>query len=233
MKRVFRVFIVGIAVLATALVFIWNWNDRPLENVQAGTVANAGVDATIPTDLSSLAVATLAGGCFWCVESALEKVDGIHEVISGYTGGRTKNPTYPQVGAGGTGHTEAVQVYYDPEKISYRGVLHYFWRDIDPTDSKGQFVDRGSMYRPAIFYHNEQEKMLAIATRDELEASGRFDRPLTIEITPAKTFYKAEDYHQDYYRINPKRYKFYLHGSGRNQFLEKIWGAELHTEYAK
>ncbi len=202
---------------------------EPVENAQAGTVSETGVDAANPT--ASLAVATLAGGCFWCVESALEKVDGIHEVISGYSGGNTKNPTYPQVGAGGTGHTEAVQVYYDPEKISYRGVLHYFWRDIDPTDSKGQFVDRGNMYRPAIFYHNEQEKMLAIATRDELEASGRYDRPLTIEITPAKTFYKAEDYHQDYYKTNPKHYKFYRYGSGRDQFLKKIWGAELHTEY--
>lgn len=225
-----RTFTAGIAVAAAVL--LWNWVDRPaVENVQAGI--QTGGDTAAETDgmLSSLAIATLAGGCFWCVESTLEKVDGISEVVSGYTGGRVENPTYRQVGAGGTGHTEAVQVYYDPDKISYRGVLHYFWREIDPTDSGGQFVDRGGMYRPAIYYHNEQEKMQAIASRDELEASGRFDRPLSIEIAPAQPFYKAEDYHQDFYKTNQNHYKIYRYGSGRDQFLEKTWGRELHAKY--
>ncbi len=232
-----RIVIVGIAVVVAAGL-LWNWVDRPVvENVQANAVDNSAADPkaedTSQTDSlsASHAVATLAGGCFWCVESTLEKVDGISEVVSGYTGGRTTNPTYGQVGSGGSGHTEAVQVYYDPDKISYRGLLHYFWREIDPTDSSGQFVDRGSMYRPAIYYHNEQEKMLAISTRDELEASGLFDGPLTIEITPAQTFYKAEDYHQDYYKTNPNHYKFYRYGSGRDQFLQRTWGESLYDQY--
>ena len=224
----------ALAVLGIA-VLLWNWVDRPaVETVRAGTAtdeSNAVSQTYANANPSSQAVATFAGGCFWCVESTLEKVDGISEVVSGYSGGHTENPTYRLVGAGGTGHTEAVQVYYDPDKISYRGLLHYFWREIDPTDSGGQFVDRGGMYRPAIYYHNEQEKMLAIATRDELEASGRFDGPLTIEITPAQPFYKAEDYHQDYYKTSPNHYKFYRYGSGRDQFLQKTWGAELHAKY--
>ena len=228
-----RSFVVGSAAIAAVLfVLLWNWVDRPTLNTsQAGN--QSGGNAAATDRPASLAVATLAGGCFWCVEATLEKVDGIHEVISGYTGGHLENPTYRQVGSGGTGHTEGVQVYYDPEKISYRGVLHYFWREIDPTDSGGQFVDRGSMYRPAIYYHNEEEKMAAIASRDELEASGRFDGPLTIEITPAQPFYKAEDYHQNYYKTRPKHYKFYRYGSGRDQFLEKTWGDELHIKYGE
>ncbi len=230
-----RIFIVGIAVAAAVL--LWNWIDRPaVENARAEIEDSnriASNDVSQTTNPANLAIATLAGGCFWCVESTLEKVDGISEVVSGYTGGRLKDPTYRLVGAGGTGHTEAVQVYYDPQKISYQGLLHYFWREIDPTDSAGQFVDRGSMYRPAIYYHNEQEKMIAMATRDELEASGRFDQPLSIEITPAQTFYKAEEYHQNYYKTNPSHYKFYRYGSGRDQYLQKTWGKALHATYTE
>ena len=240
-----RILTIGVAVVAAivllcAAMWLWHRADRPaVENAQSGiqTGGNGGAETAADNSakndaaLSSLAVATLAGGCFWCVESTLEKVDGISEVVSGYTGGRVENPTYHLVGGGGTGHTEAVQVYYDPDKISYRGVLHYFWREIDPTDSGGQFVDRGSMYRPAIYYHNEQEKMQAIASRDELAASGRFDHPLSIEIAPAETFYKAEEYHQDFYKTNKNHYKIYRYGSGRDQFLKKTWGKELHAEY--
>ena len=242
-----RILMIGVAVVAAivllcAAMWLWHRADRPaVENAQSGiqtggngvaqTAAQTDADAETAAALSSLAVATLAGGCFWCVESTLEKVDGINEVVSGYTGGRIENPTYRLVGGGGTGHTEAVQVYYDPDKISYRGVLHYFWREIDPTDSGGQFVDRGSMYRPAIYYHNEQEKMQAIASRDALAASGRYDQPLTIEIAPAETFYKAEAYHQDFYKTNKNHYKIYRYGSGRDQFLKKTWGKELHAEY--
>ena len=187
--------------------------------------------AAAPQNLSGYSVATLAGGCFWCVEATLEKVDGIAEVISGYTAGHTDAPTYQQVSRGGTGHTEAVQVYYDPAKLSYADVLHYFWREIDPTDADGQFVDRGSMYRPAIFYHNAAEKNIAEQTRDALIAAKRFAAPVTIEITPAQTFYKAESYHQNYYQTNPYRYKIYRHGSGRDQFLQKVWGDDLHMKH--
>ena len=235
---------VGIAIAAAVL--LWNWVDQPaVDDVQAGVQSNSQADtqtenavansvekaaepgAALPTQ----AIATLAGGCFWCVESTLEKVDGISEVVSGYTGGHLDNPTYPLVSSGETGHTEAVQVHYDPDKISYRGVLHYFWREIDPTDSRGQFVDRGSMYRPAIYYHNDEEKRIAFATRDALEESGRFDAPLSIEISPAQRFYEAEDYHQNYYKTRANHYKFYRYGSGRDQFLQKTWGEALHAKY--
>jgi len=175
------------------------------------------------------AIATFAGGCFWCVESGFEHVPGVHEVISGYSGGHVKNPAYEQVSAGGTGHAESVQVHYDPTMISYNELLDAFWKQIDPTDSGGQFVDRGSQYRPAIFYANETEKQAAEHSRAALDASGRFDKPVTTEIVPFEAFYPAEDYHQDYYKKNPLRYKFYRYRSGRDQFLENIWGKELHA----
>lgn len=221
--------VIGLTAFAVAVftfaVLPWTWIGQSATN-DAVAKSGAGTNDSSPT-----AIATLAGGCFWCVESTLEKLDGVSDVVSGYTGGHSKNPTYKKVSSGGTGHTEAVQVYYDPTKISYPELLHYFWREIDPTDSRGQFVDRGSMYRPAIYYHNEQEKMWAIASRDQLQASGRFNKPLSIEIAEAKTFYKAESYHQDYYKTSPYRYKVYRHGSGRDQFLERVWGEDLHAEY--
>ena len=167
--------------------------------------------------------ATFAGGCFWCVESDFEKVEGVIEVISGYTGGRVDNPTYEQVSAGGTGHLEAVQVVYDPEKVSYRELLEVFWRHVDPTDPGGQFVDRGPQYRSAIFYHNEEQKQMAEESRSELEKSGRFDKPVVTEILAFLKFYKAEDYHQDYHAKSPIRYNFYRFNSGRDQFLKKAW----------
>ncbi len=167
--------------------------------------------------------AVFAGGCFWCIEADFEKLDGVVEVVSGYTGGKVENPSYEQVSGGGTGHLESVKVVYDPEKISYEALLEYFWRHVNPTDSGGQFVDRGDQYRSAIFYGNEDERHLAEKSRMELEKSGQFDKPVVTEILPLETFYPAEAYHQDYYRENPIRYKFYRSGSGRDRFLDKAW----------
>ena len=167
--------------------------------------------------------AVFAGGCFWCTEFDFEKVDGVIEAISGYSGGHVANPTYKQVSRGVTGHVEAVKVVYDPAKLTYDKLLEVFWRHVDPTDPDGQFVDRGSQYRSVIFYANEQEHRLAEASKKTLAASGRFDKPIATDILPLSTFYPAEDYHQDYYKKNPIRYRWYRHGSGRDQFLEKAW----------
>ncbi len=171
-------------------------------------------------------VATFAGGCFWCVESAFEGIPGVVSVVSGYTGGTKENPTYEEVSSGTTGHAEAVQVTFDPKKVTYKQLLDFFWRQIDPTDGGGQFVDRGAQYRSAVFYHSDEQKRLAEESKAALEKSGRYDKPVVTEITKAGTFYPAEEYHQDYYRKNPIRYKFYRHNSGRDQYLRKIWGKE-------
>ena len=178
------------------------------------------------------ASAVFAGGCFWCTESDFEKVDGVIDAISGYTGGHVKNPTYYQVSAGGTGHLESVKVIYDPSKVSYEQLLDYFWRHVDPTDPGGQFVDRGSQYRSAIFYANETQKRLAEKSKQQLEASGKFNKPIVTEILPLGEFYPAEDYHQDYYKKNPIRYHYYRYGSGRDQFLKKTWG-DMKTDTKK
>ncbi len=167
--------------------------------------------------------AILAGGCFWCVESDLEKLPGVREVISGYIGGHVDMPTYKQVSSGSTGHTEAVKVFYDPTKISYSELLSHFLKTMDPTDANGQFVDRGKQYRPGVYYLNEQQKMAAKVALQTLEDSNRFKRPLATEIEQAGTFYTAEEYHQDYYKNNPIRYNYYRYNSGRDQFLEKVW----------
>jgi peptide methionine sulfoxide reductase msrA/msrB len=170
--------------------------------------------------------AVFAGGCFWCTESDFEKVDGVIEAVSGYTGGRMDDPTYPQVSAGGTGHVEAIKVVYDPDKITYRQLLDVFWRHIDPTDAAGQFVDRGDQYRSAIFYATDEERQMAEASKQALAATGRFDRPVVTDILPLGTFFEAEDYHQDYYKKNPIRYNWYRSGSGRDKFLETAWAGE-------
>jgi peptide methionine sulfoxide reductase msrA/msrB len=172
------------------------------------------------------ALATMAGGCFWCMEASLEKVDGVHAVVSGYTGGETKNPSYKEIGAGRTGHVEAVQVRYDPRKVSYEEILQHFWREIDPTDDGGQFADRGSQYRTAIFFHDEDQRRVAEASKAALEQSRRFDKPIATAIKPAGEFYPAEQYHQDYYKKNPERYKAYRRGSGREAFIASAWGDE-------
>jgi peptide methionine sulfoxide reductase msrA/msrB len=169
------------------------------------------------------ASAVFAGGCFWCTESDFEKVEGVIEVISGYAGGRVKNPTYKQVSGGGTGHIEVVKVIYDPARISYEQLLDVLWQHVDPTDPGGQFVDRGAQYRSAVFYADKTEKRLAEQSKQRLSASGRFSKPIATDILPLGEFYPAEDYHQDYYKKNPIRYKWYRHGSGRDQFLKKTW----------
>ena len=202
----------------------------------AGCVSQAD-----PSDLNSamvkaqnqgLKVATFAGGCFWCVEAEFEKLNGVSEVISGYSGGTIKHPNYKQVASGQTRHIEAVQVHYDPSVISYDALLFSFWRQINPTDDGGQFVDRGYQYKPAIFFHNQEQKLAAQQSTKDLAATGRFDSALKTDLSKFKAFYAAEDYHQDYYKKNPVRYKFYRYNSGRDKYLEKTWGDDLHKPYA-
>ncbi len=170
--------------------------------------------------------ATFAGGCFWCMEPPFEKLKGVEEVISGYTGGHKENPTYEEVSSGSTGHLEAVEVIYDPSRVSYEKLLDVFWHQINPTDPGGQFVDRGSSYRSGIFYHGEVQKRLAEESKQRLAKSGRFDKPIVTEIRPAGPFYRAEEYHQDYYKKNPIRYKLYRYHSGRDQYLGTVWAKE-------
>jgi peptide methionine sulfoxide reductase msrA/msrB len=181
------------------------------------------MDERTTMDDENTAIATFAGGCFWCMEGPLEALDGVASVVSGYTDGQVQNPTYQQVSSGGTGHTEAVRVTYDPTRVSYEQLLETFWRQIDPTDPGGQFADRGSQYRTGIYYHDANQKQLAEASKEELEASGRFDKPIATEIKAASTFYPAEDYHQDYYKTHPTRYKMYKIGSGRDAYVKKTW----------
>jgi len=165
--------------------------------------------------------ATFAGGCFWCMEEPFEDLKGVKEVISGYTGGTKEGPTYEEVCSGKTSHLEAIEILYDPAKIKYEELLSVFWRQIDPTDDKGQFADKGSQYRTAIFYHDKEQKRLAEASKKRLAGSNRFERPIVTEIRKASTFYKAEDYHQDYYKTCPVKYQRYKSGSGRKSFQEK------------
>jgi peptide-methionine (S)-S-oxide reductase len=169
------------------------------------------------------AKATLAGGCFWCMEPPYDELDGVLATISGYAGGKKKNPTYEEVSSGTTGHTEVVQITYDPKKISYSRLLEVFWRNIDPLTPNRQFCDAGSQYRSAIFYHDETQKRLAEASKQAV--AKRFKKPIVTEIVPAGEFYPAEDYHQDYYKKNPIRYKIYRYNCGRDQRLEELWGA--------
>jgi peptide-methionine (S)-S-oxide reductase len=189
------------------------------------TGALAGADAFPGAQSGGPAgVATFAGGCFWCVEQAFDEVEGVLATTSGYMGGKTVDPTYEQVSSGATGHLESVQVKYDPRRVTYERLLEAFWRNIDPLDGGGQFCDRGPQYRAAIFAHDEAQRRLAEASKDRLQRSGRFDRPIATEVREASTFYAAEEYHQDYYRRNPVRYKFYKYSCGRAQRLEELWG---------
>lgn len=175
--------------------------------------------------------ATFAGGCFWCMEPPFEKLKGVEKVTSGYIGGSGENPTYGDYGR--KGYVEAVEITYDPSVVSYSKLLDVFWRQIDPTDAKGQFVDRGREYRSAIFYHNDEQKALAEKSKEDLAKSGRLNKPIVTEILKATPFYKAEDYHQDYYKNNPVRYKYYRYRSGRDQFLEKVWGHDMDKKEMK
>lgn len=168
--------------------------------------------------------ATFAGGCFWCMVKPFDETPGIDSVISGYTGGHVLNPTYEQVCSETTGHVEAVQITFDDELYSYEQLLAIYWTLIDPTDAGGQFYDRGESYTTAIFYHNEEQRELAERSKSDLQASGKFDKPIMVKILPATTFYPAEDYHQQYYKKNPMHYERYSIGSGRRAFQEQHWG---------
>jgi methionine-S-sulfoxide reductase len=170
--------------------------------------------------------ATFAGGCFWCMQPPFDGLRGVISTRVGYTGGHTPEPTYCDVCSGATGHAEAIEVVYDPRQISYEELLEMFWRNIDPTASDRQFCDAGTQYRTAIFYHSEEQRGLAQASKDALERSGKFSRPIVTEILPAATFYEAEDYHQAYYQKAPARYSMYKRGSGREDFLHRAWGAK-------
>ena len=182
---------------------------------------------------TNLQKATFAGGCFWCTEADFEKLPGIVNVISGYTGGHKENPSYEEVSSGITGHIEAIQVHFDPSKISYEELLDFFWKHIDPTDPGGQFVDRGPQYRSAIFYHDEDQKRLAELSKESLNHSKKFNKPIATEILKFTKFFEAEEYHQDYYKKHSFKYQFYRSGSGRDQFLDKTWGKELESPALK
>ena len=186
-----------------------------------------GLDGSVEMDRgesTAIRKATFAGGCFWCTEADFEKLPGVLKVVSGYTGGQKENPTYEEVSSGKTGHWEAIQVHYDPSRISYEDLLQAFWLHINPMDPEGQFVDRGPQYRTAIFYHDDEQRRLAEQSREALNRSGRLPRPVATEIRPLTAFYEAEDYHQDFHRKSPVRYKSYRDGSGRDHFLDEFWG---------
>jgi peptide methionine sulfoxide reductase msrA/msrB len=205
-----------IAILALAVLLIGFQQVRSMDKKMDEPMT----DKAMPAETKS---AVFAGGCFWCTESDFEKVDGVIDAVSGYTGGHVANPTYEQVSSGSTGHVESVKVIYDPKKVTYEELLDAFWRHVDPTDAGGQFVDRGSQYRSVIFFADEHQHQLAEASKKKLAASGVFDKPIVTEILPLGPFYPAEAYHQNYYKKNPIRYHWYRSGSGRDQFLEKTW----------
>jgi peptide-methionine (S)-S-oxide reductase len=211
MPKVLNAALIFAAALLLGLTAI-SWAQAPKAAAKPG--ANAGY-----------AKATFAGGCFWCMEPPYDKLDGVISTTSGYTGGQKKNPTYEEVSSGRTGHAEAVEVVYDPKKINYEKLLDVFWHNIDPTVKDQQFCDVGSQYRTGIFYHDEEQKRLAEASKAAIEKSKPFKGAIVTEITRATEFYPAEDYHQDYYLKNPVRYKFYRNGCGRDNRLKQLWGA--------
>ncbi len=169
-------------------------------------------------------LATFAGGCFWCMEPPFDELDGVISTISGYSGGHTQDPNYQQISSGTTGHTEVVQITYDPDKISFRELLEVYWVNIDPTTPDRQFCDQGSQYRSALFYHDEEQKQLIEQSKQTLDKTKPFKQPIVTEIIPFERFYAAEDYHQDYYRKNPIRYKYYRYACGRDKRLQTLWG---------
>lgn len=211
-----RYWVIGATLLLLALGFLagvmtgYNQQEREVEQV----------------DQHQLERAIFAGGCFWCMEPPFEKLEGVVSVESGYTGGETENPTYREISTGATGHLEAIEILFDPTKISYQTLLDTFWMQIDPTDDGGSFVDRGSQYRSAIFYLNEAQQLAAEISIQSLKQSGRYDRPIVTAVLPAKPFYRAEEYHQDFYKKDPGHYKRYRAGSGRDQYIEQTWGSD-------
>lgn len=201
----------SIALLGSASTILVTANNSPTTSA-----------ATPQQEKPSTALATFAGGCFWCMEKPFEGIEGVKSVISGYIGGHKENPRYEEVSSGSTGHTEAVQISFDPAKLSYETLLEIYWRQFDPTDAGGSFVDRGNQYRSGIFYYDDTQRQLAEASKTKLGQSGLYESPIVTEITPAGRFYPAEDYHQDYYKNNPVRYQYYRYRSGRDQYIEKI-----------
>ena len=193
----------------------------------------AGGIRQMETKAGHLEKATFAGGCFWCMQPPYDKLPGVISTTVGYTGGTKANPTYEEVCMGKTGHAEAVEIAYDPSKVSYSQLLDVFWKSIDPTTLNQQFADRGTQYRTAIFYHDEEQKKLAVASKEKLEKSGKFKKPIATEIIPASSFYPAEDYHQGYYKKCPIPYQLYKVGSGREGYLKKTWGNEATVKREK
>ena len=183
--------------------------------------AYAKVEAAGPQHLEK---ATFAGGCFWCMQPFFDRTKGVKQTLVGYTGGQTLNPTYEQVSSGKTGHAESIEIVYDPTVVSYQQLLNIYWHNIDPTAKDQQFVDHGTQYRSAIFYHSEEQKRIAEDSKQQLAASGKFKKPIVTQIVPATEFYPAEEYHQKYYKKNSFQYEMYHENSGRNQFFEKFWG---------
>jgi peptide-methionine (S)-S-oxide reductase len=192
--------------------------------IALGLALAASAGAVAQGNAAAYAKATFAGGCFWCVESDFDKIDGVISTTSGYTGGKTANPTYHDVSAGVTGHAEAVEIVFDPKRVSYERLLEHFWYTVDPTAKDRQFCDIGSQYRTAIFVHDDAQRRAAEASKAALEKSKPFPQPIVTEIVAAAQFYPAEEYHQDYYKKNPVRYKYYRNGCGRDARLSQLWG---------
>lgn len=209
-----------IPLVAAALLLACGSGSRPVEAVAAQPAPGGGDTA------AQKQAAIFAGGCFWCVEHAFDEVDGVQSTTSGYIGGRVADPTYKQVSAGGTGHAEAVKVVFDPSRVGYEELLYAFWRNVDPVARGRQFCDVGDQYRAEIFYLDDEQRRLAEASKQELEAAQRFEEPIAVAVTAATEFYPAEEYHQDYYQKNPIRYRFYRTGCGRDRRLQEVWGDE-------
>jgi peptide-methionine (S)-S-oxide reductase len=191
-------------------------------------MADVGFAKDAASNPKQLQKATFAGGCFWCMQPFFDRTKGVQQTMVGYTGGQTLNPTYQQVSSGKTGHAEAIEIIYDSEQVSYEKLLNIYWRNIDPTAKNQQFADHGTQYRSAIFYHDDEQKRIAEDSRKQLEASGKFKKPIVTEIVPASQFYPAEEHHQKYYQKNSIQYEMYHESSGRNQFFEKFWGKKAH-----
>ncbi|TVQ95226.1 MAG: peptide-methionine (S)-S-oxide reductase [Deltaproteobacteria bacterium] len=198
--------------------------EREAHQLAAGPPPRAGGTPLLAPPPDGLAEATFGGGCFWCTESDMQRIDGVDIAISGYTGGAEISPTYREVAGGATGHVEAVRVFHDPAQVTYEQLLAVYWRHIDPTDDQGQFADRGAHYRPVIYVHDEEQRRLATASRDAVAASGRFDRPIVVAIEDAGDFWIAEEEHQNFYLERPAHYERYRRGSGRTRFIERTWG---------
>lgn len=208
----------GLLIIVSSIIYVWHQNRKSNHNERMAK----------KSDYSKYAVATFAGGCFWCSESDFEKTDGVVEVISGYTGGETKNPSYKEVSGGTTGHREAVQVFYDSREVTYEKLLEVFWRHADPTDAGGQFGDRGEQYATAIYYHTEEQKQIAEKSKKILQDSQKLSKDVVTPIIAFQEFFVAEDYHQDYHKKNSTSYKFYRGRSGRDDYTKEVWGDTLH-----